>query len=140
LPACLISDEQRRDDLWCEALNVAAFSDPYEPVRGEPAPLDTSAVRLLLPDGDALLDYTPNNGGRKHVIASAPIELQILDEFGRSAAFVRTETEHECDDIAVRWVVDIEPRDYFFLINERDENIPEVSLFVEDESDLRVTE
>ena len=137
---CLISDVQRRDDLWCDALTIAAFQTPYVQRDGETAPLDSGSVRLLLTDGDALISYRPDNGGRKHIIADSAIELDILDKFGRRAEIIEVIDEHECDNIARRWIVDIEPRDYFLLIDEGDLDIPEVSLFAEDESDLRTTE
>ncbi len=110
LSACTIPPEQFRDDLWCEALSDAA----QEPTESsfDSVPLDLQAVHLTLGD----YSYTPIPSGRKHIVSNQAIRLQVVDEAGQFATQLTVIDEHLCDDIARRWILDLEPRPYFLQL------------------------
>ncbi len=64
------------------------------------------------------------------------IDLQVIDESGQFATQLTIIDEHLCDDIARRWIVDLEPRPYFLQLRTGDAgNVDGVVLLSEDDED-----
>jgi hypothetical protein len=112
LAACTIPPDQFRDDQWCEALSDAEQQTPADPGADEAVVIDSQAVHLTLGD----YSYTPIPSGRKHIVSNEPIALQVVDEDGQFATQLTIIDEHLCDDIARRWILDLEPRPYFLQL------------------------
>lgn len=128
LAGCLLDAEEHAERMLCRELRDALDDDTPAPV-ADANYLDEGPLIL---SGDAYLEYTPNPSGTKMFASTSRLRLQVIDEFGRYPD-VELQEESTCDELAMRWTLDLEPRLYYLLIDEvEDEPFAMMAVTIED--------